>query len=119
MITLFNVHELAIDLPEFVHKIETYPDLLCICVHVEICEEFDHVLTLESELPQLILYDTTFQLEDFYVSILCFRHTLLKECPVIPAAFLIHERKFKNAMKSFSWNVLNMYPLYKRLLNLL
>ena len=89
--SLFNVHELVIDLPEFVYKIETYPDLLCICAHVEICEEFDCVLTFESELPQLISYDTTFQLGDFYVSILCFRHTLFKECPVIPAAFLIHE----------------------------
>ena len=99
--SLFNVHELAIDLPEFVHKIETYPDLLCICAYVEICEEFDRVLTLESELPQLISYDTTFQLGDFYVSILCFRHTLFKECPVIPAAFLIHERKFKECHEKF------------------
>jgi len=43
---------------------------------------------------ELLSYDTTFQLGDFYVSVLCFRHTLFKEAPVIPAAFLVHERKF-------------------------
>ena len=39
-------------------------------------------------------YDTTFQLGDFYVSPLIFRHILFKENPSIPAMFLIHERKF-------------------------
>ena len=50
---------------------------------------------LDSHQPQLLSYDTTFQLGDFYVSTFCFRHTLFKEAPVIPAAFLIHERKFE------------------------
>ena len=43
---------------------------------------------------QLLSYDTTFQLGDFYVSPLLFRHTLFTERPCIPAMFLIHERKF-------------------------
>ena len=92
---LYNMHELAIDMPNFIHTIRTHPDLVCVCGHSAILEELDRVLLLDSSLPQLLSYDTTFQLGDFYVSILCFRHTLFKEAPVIPAAFLIHERKFE------------------------
>ena len=99
--SLYSIHELAIDIPEFVHKIETHPDLLCICGHSELLEEFDRVLTLDSDLPQLISYDTTFNLGDFYVSVLAFRHTLFSEWPVMPAAFLIHERKFRECHEKF------------------
>ena len=57
------------------------------------------VLFLNSPSAQLLSYDTTFQLGDFYVSILCFRHALFKEAPVIPAAFLVYERKFEEHHK--------------------
>ena len=53
------------------------------------------MLLVQSPSPQLLSYDTTFQLGDFYVSTLAFRHTLFKEAPVIPVAFLIHERKLQ------------------------
>ena len=55
-------------------------------------EELDDVLLLKNE-TQLLSYDTTFELGDFYVPILIFRHMLFKEQPCIPCAFLIHERK--------------------------
>ena len=42
---------------------------------------------------QLLCYDTTFQLGDFYVSALLFRNVLCKKSPVMPAMFLVHERK--------------------------
>jgi len=60
---------MAIDLPEFMHKIETHPDLLCVFGHKEIMDEFDRVLTLGSMFPQLLSYDTTFNLGDFYASV--------------------------------------------------
>ena len=53
-------------------------------------------------------HDTTFKLEDFYVSVLSFRHTLFIECPVISAAFLIHERKFRECREKFLMNVLRL-----------
>ena len=56
-------------------------------------DELDRVLVLNPS-SQLLSYDTTFKLGDFYVSPLIFRHTLFKETPWIPAMFLIHERKF-------------------------
>ena len=56
----------------------------------DIIQELDNVLSLKGD-GQLLSYDTTFLLGDFYVSPLIFRHVLFKEQP---AVFLIHERKF-------------------------
>ena len=94
---LYNLHELAIDMPDFIHEIKTHPDLVCICGQKAMFQELDRVLLLDSPSPQLLTYDTTFQLGDFYISILTFRHTIFKEAPVMPAAFLIHERKFQSS----------------------
>ena len=93
---LYNLHEMATDLPNFVHTIHTHPDLVCVLGQRAVLEELDRVLLLDTPSPQLLSYDTTFQLGDFYISILCFRHTLFKEAPIIPAAFLLHERKFQS-----------------------
>ena len=92
---LYNLHELASDVPDFVWSIRTHPDLVCVCGNKALLEELDRVLLIESPSPQLLSYDTTFQLGDFYVSTLTFRHTLFKEAPVVPACFLLHERKFE------------------------
>ena len=92
---LYNLHELAMDLPDFVHSIRTHPDLVCVCGNKALFAELDRVLIIDSPSAQLLSYDTTFQLGDFYVSTLAFRHTLFKEAPVIPVCFLIHERKFE------------------------
>ena len=90
---LYNIHEIAYDNPGFVWKITTFPDLICICGLQEILDELDRVLVLHSP-SQLLSYDTTFQLGDFYVSPFIFRHVVFKQRPCIPAMFLIHERKF-------------------------
>ena len=46
-------------------------------------------------IDQLLSYDATFSMGDFYVSILIFRHTFFVKNPCVPALFLIHERKFE------------------------
>ncbi|SMN01977.1 hypothetical protein SPONN_284 [uncultured Candidatus Thioglobus sp.] len=91
--TLYNIHEIAYDVPDFIWKITTFPDLICICGLKELLAEFERVLNVESKC-QLLSYDTTFQLGDFYVSPVIFRHSLFEENPCIPAMFVIHERKF-------------------------
>jgi len=39
---LYNLHELALDLPDFVHIIHTHPDLVCVCV----CAEINFLMSL-------------------------------------------------------------------------
>ena len=65
---LYNLHEMAVDMPDFIHTIHTHPDLVCVCGQRALLEEMDRVLLLNSPSAQLLSYDTTFQLGDFYVS---------------------------------------------------
>ncbi len=92
---LYNMHELAFDLGGFVKVIMTYPDMIVVCGHEKLLIELNNLLQIESIQPQLLSYDTTFQLGDFYLSPLLFRHTLFLRSPIVPALFLIHERKFQ------------------------
>ena len=98
---LYNLHELAYDLDGFVYKITTFPDLVVICGLKAILLEVDRIIKVKSQHPILLSYDTTFKLGDFYVSILLFKHALFVEAPAIPAAFLIHERKFQASHEEF------------------
>ena len=94
---LYNVHELAIDNPEFIHTIHTHPNLVCVCGQQALFEEFDRLLLTDSPSPQLLSYDTTFKLVDFYLSTLAFCHILFTQFPVIPLCFFIHDRKFQSS----------------------
>lgn len=110
---LFNLHEIAYDVSGYVWKIFTFPDLVCIFGLKEILDEFDKVLQLEHS-SQLLSYDTTFQLGDFYVSTLLFRHIVFKEQPCIPAMFLIHERKLTETHRFMFQECLVRIPYLKK-----
>lgn len=97
--SLYNLHELAYDLDGFVSKITTYPNLIVVCGLKGIKEELDRLILTAPDDSVLMSYDTTFQLGDFYLSPFLFKHVLFKSNPVVPAAFLLHERKFKYVHK--------------------
>ena len=89
-VELYNVHEMAHDMDNSVHFINTFPDLVIICGLKQILEEMELVLG-DLSLHELLSYETTFTMGDFYVFILIFRHTFFLKSPCIPALFLIHE----------------------------
>ena len=92
---LFNIHAIARDSSnEFIHSIHTFPNLVVICGHSLMLDELEKVLYFDT-IEQCLSYDTTFQIGDFYVSALIFRHIIFRENPCMPALFLIHERKFQ------------------------
>lgn len=97
---IYNIHKLAYNLGNFVKVIMTYPDLVIVCGLEEVVQDLDLVLRVDSELPQLLSYDTTFQLVDFYVSPLLFHHTIFTKSPVFPALFLIMKENFRVLMNT-------------------
>lgn len=107
---IYNLHELAYDLDDFVKVIVTYPDLVIICGLDKIINELDLILQMDSECPQLLSYDTTFKLGDFYLSPLLYRQTLFSNHPVIPALFLVHERKFQVVHENFMQCLADLVP---------
>ena len=56
--------------------------------------ELDRLLKQKD--PNVEFYcDTTFNLGDFYVLALVFRHPIYQIKPIIPIVFVLHERKFQ------------------------
>ncbi len=108
--TIFNLHEVAYDLDDFVKEIITFPDLILICGLNTLIDELDHILQVDSECSQLLSYDMTFQLGDFYVSPLLYRHTLFSTHPVMPAIFIIHELKFQSVHEHLMQYLAKMVP---------
>lgn len=90
--SLLALHEFAYMIAGFVWSITTFPDLVVVCGFKPL---IDFILPLCANEPILLSYDTTFNLGDFCVSILCMQQPFLTSKPCIPLAFMIHERKFK------------------------
>lgn len=57
---LYNLHELAYDLVDFVSKINTYPNLIIVCGLKGLKQELDRLILSVPNNPILMSYDTTF-----------------------------------------------------------
>jgi hypothetical protein len=64
---LYNLHEMAYDSPSSIKRITTYPDLQVVCMDSSMATEFSRLLKTKSPSPQMMTYDATFQLGDFYM----------------------------------------------------
>jgi hypothetical protein len=93
--TIVTLHELAYAIPDYIWSIRTYPDLV-VCFGL-----LPLVNLINSGLCTLLSYDTTFNLGDFYLSVLVLKLSAFKESPSIPAAFVVHDRKFKTVHIEF------------------
>jgi hypothetical protein len=88
----------------------------------DIWEMFKSTLDFASppSLPtQLITYDTTCKLGDFYLSALLYRQTDFDPAPVIPLALLLHERKLASTHESFFEHVTRICPEVDRAKNVI
>jgi hypothetical protein len=109
---IFNLHELAMD-SEFIQDIHTFPDLSVIMFDHTTISIFQSLLCRSDpiSLPiQLLSYDTTFNMGDFYLSVLLFRQTDFVEQPVVPLAYLIHERKLLATHSFFFTKMASICP---------
>ena len=97
--SVYNLFELAYDSCGFVHKIESYPDLVVICGLQSLIDELNRIIAANLEFTNLLSYDTTFCLGDIYVSSFLFRHVIFESSPVIPAHFYFTCRNLNQHMR--------------------
>jgi len=57
-----------------------------------------------------VTYDTTFNLCEFYVSVLLFRETEFDPSPIVSLAFLLHERKLQSIHDEFFSHIHKLCP---------
>ncbi|XP_015269776.1 PREDICTED: uncharacterized protein LOC107113050 [Gekko japonicus] len=96
--------ELCDRLDSFITQFMLVPEVTVSFGHPELMKEACTLLSLSSEdgsLPQLISYDTTFKLGDFYLSPIVMRNIKLKGNPVFPFAFLLHREKCTSHHQDF------------------
>ena len=87
--SIVTVHELAYAIPDFIWSIRTFPDLV-------VCFGLPALLHIVMECPSILVsYDTTFELGDFYLSVLVLKTSAFQECPCVPIGFVLHEWKFQ------------------------
>lgn len=55
-------------------------------------------------------YDTTFEMGDFYVSVLTYRHTEFEEMPVVPLMFMLHMDRLQRIHEFFFSRVAELIP---------
>lgn len=95
---MVNLHELAYAMDNYIWSIRTYPDLV-------VCFGLQPLIDLMSiGTAQFVSYDTTFNLGDFYLSVLTLKLSIFNEAPSVPLAFMIHDRKFKSVHSEFCEN---------------
>ena len=84
---IYGSLQIAYHVNDFIKLMNIYPDLSIIFGNKDILEELNRVLAIKSDEPVVMSYDTTFNVGDFFVSVLVFRHVLFKNRVCIPAAF--------------------------------
>ena len=85
---LYNIHPIVRDSSnQFIHAMHMFPNIVVIYGHSLTLDELEKVLYFDT-IEQCLRYDMTFQLGDFYVSALIFRHIIFREYPCMPALFL-------------------------------
>ena len=92
-----NLYELTMHLGGYVKIIDLWPEFTVILMNDDLLKELSKLLDVNNA-DIVLSYDTNFNLGDFYVSVLSFRHTIFKTSkhgtsPTIPVAFMIHDRK--------------------------
>jgi len=103
------------DFEKIIHVIEIYPetnvvfsDPSCIQLAIDLLKRS----YTNKRIPQLMSYDTTFNLGDCYVSILVMRDTDILGDPIFPVLFMVHEKKLLKTHELF-WG-----RFVKKLINL-
>ena len=58
----------------------------------------------------MLHYDTVFNMGDFYLSTLLFKHSFFKGLPVVPSAYFVHTRRFSGDHTRFMEAICLSYP---------
>jgi len=107
---IFSIYEMAKqDLGKFILKLDLIPHTIIIFSEpttLKLTRDLLMEARANDELPQLLCYDTTFELGDCYVSVLVAKNTYVYGDPIFPVAYMLHDRKLESVHNAF-WECLS------------
>ena len=109
----YNLLVISNELESYVFEVICFLDLTCFFGNKELLSQLNKLLQLkqtENDMQLYCGYDTAFNLGNFYLTPLVFRHTLFDKDPVIPVAFMIHKKKFQSVHERFWHHLLLKLP---------
>ena len=95
---------------DFIRKFSVHPNVIVQMIGQPIIEELETALKLSTE-PVTLHYDTVFNMGDFYLSTLIFKHTMFKNSPVLPFGFLVHTRRYQVDHMQFMEAIRQLSPI--------
>ena len=99
--SIYNLSLLAYEFKDYIFQIITFPDLTVFFGYSPLLKEVNDLLDTNFGDKLLLSYDTTFNLGDFYVTPVVFRHFIFQNSPCIPLAFMLHQRKYQTLHEDF------------------
>ena len=117
--TILNILEIESNIDQFIHEFKLVPELQLIFGTKEALEYCQNLLDYSRKHPdaeQCLSYDTSFNLGDFFLSVLTIRNLFMKEKCTFPMLFHITETKReKRHNEFFFWlnNNLNLKNIEK------
>ena len=115
---IFNTYHLCYQLKmknrkgdpqDFISHLSIYPNIIVRMSAQPLIESLESLMRLSSSSVTLH-YDTVFNMGDFYLSTLLFRHSVFKGQPVVPFAFLVHTRRFIDDHVRFMESIRQSFP---------
>lgn len=104
---IIGLYILNSELNGFVEMLELLPDFFTILYGQESVEIFQNIV---DKTKVVMFYDTTFNLGDFYLSLLSYQHSFFNPSPVIPLFFLIHSKRTERIHTNFFKHINENFP---------
>ena len=116
---LYNAYQLCFQLQfkdrrgepqDFLRHFQIFPTITIHLMPQPLLENLEMLLKV-STTPVTLHYDTVFNMGDFYLSTLVFRHALFESNPITPVAYFIHSRRYQQDHMQFMQLLRQSMPL--------
>ncbi|KAL1448691.1 hypothetical protein WDU94_009841 [Cyamophila willieti] len=82
-------------------------------------EEFAQCVESDVQKSSVVLYyDTTFELGDFFLSVLSYKHHFFSNAPTVPLVYMLHDRKLEEVHTHFFTTLCNKFACFNSKLNI-
>ena len=107
---LYNLILLELDLGSFISFFQVLPFTIVMGYDNKLVSILKKLIGRQDLPAQMLTYDTTFKLGDFYLSALIFKETEFSDTFLVPVAYVLHDRKLDEVHQLFFKMITQILP---------